>query len=109
MIIEFQAPAGAIQEWVIDDLKKKIIEFHHMDKDITYAQVFFRRQPIAFDGDYVCEIELTTYGGSIMVQRNGVNYVQAAKEVIKELTEKVQKRVLQHRELPDEVLSTVAV
>lgn len=111
MTIEFQAPAGAVNEWVIDDIKKKLAEFHRQDKEIGRAQVYFRKRPIAFDGDFTCAIELTVYGSSIMVERSADSYRQAASDVIDELNIKIQEQLqkLKQNEPPEEIFSSVVV
>ncbi|MFI5195867.1 MAG: hypothetical protein ACHQD8_02140 [Chitinophagales bacterium] len=109
MTIEFHNPADAIPEWIIGDIKKKLTDLHHQDKEISRAQVYFQKQPVAFDGDYVCEIELTIFGSSIMVHRNADSYALASREVLKELSEQVQKQIQKQNELPDEIVSTVDI
>jgi hypothetical protein len=111
MNIKFDVPIGEIQEWVIDDIKKELTELHHKDKEISDAHVIFSYHPVAFDGDYVCEIELTIYGSSIAVRRGAGSYNDAARQVMKELTEKVQEQIQkqQENEPPDEIVSTVDV
>lgn len=111
MTIEFHAPAGTVNEWVIDDIKKKLTELHKLDKEISRTQVYFRKRPIAFDGDYVCAIELTIYGSSIMVERSADSYRQAASHVIEELGKKVQEQLQKEKqnEPPDEIYSSVEV
>lgn len=109
MTIEFHNPADAVPEWIIDDIKKNLVNLHHKDKEISRAQVYFQKQPIAFDGDYICEIDLTIFGSSIMVHRNADSYAQASREVLKELSEQVQQQIQKQHELPDEIVSTVDV
>jgi len=109
MTIEFLTPIGEVHEWVIDDIKKKLTEFHQRDKDISRAQVYFRKNPKAFDGDFVCEIELTIFGNSVMVQRNADSYLLAEREVMKELPRIVDEQIHQQNEPSDEILSTVKV
>ncbi len=109
MTIEFHTPAREVQEWVIDDIKKKLTEFHHRDKEISRAEVHFRKHPIAFDGDYVCEINLTIFGNSIMVQRSGDSYTQASREVLKELAEIIEDQIQKQKEPPGEIYSSVRV
>lgn len=111
MTIEFHTPApfGEVHEWVIDDVKKKLSAFHHQDKEISRAEVYFTKNPVAFNGDHVCEIELTVFGNSIMVQRNAHSYMQAAKEVLHELAKIVQEQVRKQKDLPDVITSSVRV
>ena len=109
MTIEFHTPAREVQEWVIDDIKKKLTEFHKIDKEISRAEVNFRKHPIAFDGEYVCEINLAVFGNSIMVQRTGDSYTEASREVLKELSKIVDEQIQKQKELPDDIYSSVKV
>jgi hypothetical protein len=109
MKIEFNTPPGEVHDWIIDDLKKKLTEFHQRDKEIYSAQVNFHKRPIAFKGDCVCVIELAVYCNSIMVQRNADSYLQASREVMKELSRIVLQQIHKQKQLPVEILTTVDV
>jgi len=111
MTIRFNTPPGDVQEWIIDDLKKKLTEFHQKDAEITAAHVSFHKRPIAFDGDYNCEIELVIGGSSIMVQRSANSYLQATRKVLEELNRIIEEQIEKQRqnEPPNIILTTVEV
>ncbi len=109
MTIEFHSPAppDEVHEWVIEDIKKKLTELHHLDKEVSWAAVYLTKNTAAFNGNYVCEIELTLFRNCVMVQRNAHSYLEAAKEVIKELTNIVNAQIRKHREMPELVTGTI--
>jgi ribosome-associated translation inhibitor RaiA len=109
MTIEFNAPQGEVPEHIIDFIRDKLMEFYKRDKEISRAEVKFRKQPFAPNGDHVCEIALTIYGDSIMIHRKGDSYSQAAGDVVNEISRKVEEFVKQQKEPPDEKTSTVEV
>ena len=109
MTVEFHLPQEKIKEWVIDFVKDKLIEFHHQDKEISRAEVYFKEHATEPDGDKVCEIDLTIYGSSFFVHRNAKTFDQASREAIKMLTEEIQAQIKNRTEPPDEVTSTVKV
>jgi len=109
--IEFHNPAGSVNEWVIHDIEQKLMEFHRRDNEISGVQVFFRTRPVAFDGDYICAMEATIFGSSIMVERNAESYQAAAGLVLEELGMKIDEQVQRQKrnEPPDEIYSSVRV
>jgi hypothetical protein len=64
---------------------------------------------VAFDGEYVCEIDLTIFGSSIMVTYSAESFVRSASEAIAELEKQVQIQVHKNIEPPDDLFSSVDV
>jgi hypothetical protein len=109
MTIEFHNPDKEVAEWVIDFVRDKLMEFHARDKEISRAEVYFHKQPMAADGEYVCRINITIYGNSFFVRRNKQGYLEAAREVIAELSDLVDQQIKDQKEPPDSITSSVKV
>jgi hypothetical protein len=105
MNIEFYTPASQVKEWVINYIKEQLIELHNRNKIISRAEVYFRDQ----NAVKICEVELSIYGNSISVQRSADKYENAAREVVKELTAKMEEQAKMRNEPPDEITSTIKV
>ena len=105
MNIEFYTPEGEVREWVINYMKEQLIELHNRNKKISRAEVYFRDQ----NAMKTCEVELSIYGDSISVQRFADKYEKAAREVLKELTAKMDEQDRIKNEPPDEITSTIKV
>lgn len=105
MNIEFYTPEGQVREWVINYIKEQLIELHKRNKKISRAEVYFRDQ----NSIKTCEVELSIYGDSISVQRSADKYEKAAREVLKELTAKIDEQAKIKNEPPDEITSTINV
>jgi len=110
MTIEFHNPAGAVQELVSYKISKKLTELYRLYKKISRAQVYFHRRRTA-DGDYICAIDLTIFGSSMMVERTAKSYDLAAWEVLDDLSKKVQKQLQKEKQNdpPDQIYSSVKV
>ena len=109
MTIEFFTPHGEVPEHIIFFIKENLMEFYHRDNEIYGAEVVLRNQQVSPGNDHICEITLSIYGEVLMVHRTGDNYLQAAREVLKELSFKVDEFLLRQKELPDQISSTVRV
>jgi hypothetical protein len=109
MTIEFHFPQGKIQEPVLDFIKKNLVRFHHMDKEISRAEVYFKEQATEPLTQKICEIDLTIYGDSIFVRRLAGTFEEAARQAIETLSKDVALQIKSQEELPDEVVSTVKV
>jgi ribosome-associated translation inhibitor RaiA len=109
MHIEFHTPAGETQEWLLDHIKQKLTELHHEFDHISRAEVYFRKHPLADDGEYVVEIDLTIFGSSIMVEYTADSFVQSAREAIAELEKRVRDQEHEQKDPPDEIYSSVDV
>lgn len=108
MNIEFHIPAGETQEWLVEHIEKKLTELHHEYEHISRAEVYFRKNPQAFDGEYVCEIDLTIFGSSIAVKQSAESFVRASSEVITELEKRVGEQIRKDGDTPD-IISSVDV
>jgi len=109
MTIEFDVPQGEVEEKVINFLRNELMEIHNRDKEISRADVSFRKQPAGEGGDHICEIAITIYGNSLLVLRSAGAYDQAARNVIKEITVKVDEQISKQNDPPEEITSTVEV
>jgi len=109
MTIEFFTPQGEVPEHIIYFIKGKLMEFYHRDSEIYGAEVVLRNQHVNPVNDHICEITLSIYGEVLMVHRTADNYLQAAREVLEELSLKVDEFLLRQKEPPDQITSTVKV
>ena len=109
MTIEFFTPQGEVAEHIIFFIREKLMEFYHRDHEIYGAEVVLKNQQISPGNDHVCEITLSVYGEVLMVHRRADNYIQAARDVLEELSLKVDEFLQRQKEPPDQITSTVRV
>jgi len=109
MTIEFFTPHGEVPEHIILYLKEKLMEFYHRDSEIYGAEVVLKNKNLSPGNDHICEITLSIYGEVLMVHRTADNYLQAARDVLEELSLKVDEFLLRQKEPPDQITSTVKV
>ncbi len=109
MNIEIHTPGGKVKEWVTRYVSDKLKELHNRDKSISKARVYFWQQSKTQNGDKACEIDLSFFGESFFVYRKAYSYEQAVREVLAELTQKVNTQLKQQRELPNKIMSTVII
>ena len=109
MTIEFFSPHGEVPEHIINYIRGKLMEFYHRDNEIYGAEVVLKNQLISPGQDHVCEITVSIYGEVLMVHRTADNFLQAAREVLEELSLKVDEFLQRQKEPPDSVTSTVKV
>ena len=109
MTIEFFTPQGEVPEHIILFIKEKLMGFYHRDNEIYGAEVVLRNQQVNPGNDHICEITLSIYGEVLMVHRTADNYLQAAREVLEELSLKVDEFLQRQKEPPDQITSTVRV
>lgn len=109
MTIEFFTPHGEVPEHIILFIKEKLMEFYHRDGEIYGAEVVLRNQQVSPEDDHLCEITLSIYGELLMVHRTADNYLQAARDVLGELSLKVDEFLQRQKEPPDQITSTVRV
>ena len=109
MTIEFFTPHGEVPEHIILYIKEKLMEFYHRDNEIYGAEVVLKKQFIGPGNDHVCEITLSIYGEVLMVHRSADHYLQAARNVLEELSCKVDEFLQRQKEPPDQITSTVKV
>ena len=102
MTIEFYTPEGEVREWIIKLIKDQLTELHRKNKKISRAEVHFRDQKTI----KVCEIELITFGESIIIQRFAGHYDEAASAALTELKSKMEESKMRN-ESPDKVISTL--
>ena len=109
MTIEFFSPQGEVPEHIILFIKEKLMEFYHRDSEIYGAEVILKTNSSGTSNDHTCEITLSIYGEVLMIHRTADNYLQAAREVLEELSLKVDEFLQRQKELPDRITSTVKV
>jgi ribosome-associated translation inhibitor RaiA len=109
MTIGFHTAVREIPDLLINNIKRKLLEFHRKVKAISRAEVYFRKHPATQGNDYVCEIAITMFGNSIMVRRNADSYQEAANEVTEELTDRLDEQLQKQRDFPDDIVSSVRV
>ena len=109
MTIEFFTPQGEVSEHIIQFIKEKLMEFYHRDNEIYGAEVVLKNKLISPGSDHICEITVSIYGELLMVHRSAANYIQATRDVLKELSLKVDEFLQRQKEPPDQITSTVKV
>ena len=109
MTIEFFTPHDEVPEHIIVFIKEKLMEFYHRDNEIYGAEVVLKNKFISPGNDHVCEITLSIYGELLMVHRGADNYIQAARNVLDELSLRIDEFLLRQKELPDQMTTTVKV
>lgn len=109
MTIEFFTPHEEVPEHIIFFIKAQLMEFYHRDDEIAGAEVVLKKQFVSPGNDHVCEITLAIYGEVLMVHRSADSYLSAARDVVKELSLKVDEFLVRQKEPPDQVTTTVKV
>jgi len=109
MTIEFFTPQNEVPEHIIYFIREQLMKFYHRDNEIYGAEVILRNQELSPGNDHICEITLSIYGEILMVHRGTDNYLQAARDVLKELSLKVDEFLQRQKEPPDQITSTVKV
>jgi ribosome-associated translation inhibitor RaiA len=109
MTIEFFTPHGEVPEHVILFIKERLMEFYHRDHEIYGAEVVLKNKVISPGNDHVCEITLSIDGEVLMVHRSADNYIEAARNVLDDLSLKVNEFLQRQKEPPDQVTTTVRV
>jgi ribosome-associated translation inhibitor RaiA len=109
MTIEFFTPHGEVPEHVILFIKERLMEFYHRDHEIHGAEVVLKNKVISPGNDHVCEITLSIDGEVLMVHRSADNYIEAARNVLDDLSLKVNEFLQRQKEPPDQVTTTVRV
>ena len=105
MNIEFYTPEGQVREWIINYVKEQLMKLYKRNKKIARAEVYFRDQ----GNQKVCEVDLSMYGESMLVHNMADSFDKAAREVLQELTRKIEEQLKTKNEPPDEITSTIKV
>lgn len=106
--IEFHHPQGRVEESDLNMIRDGLMELRQQFKDISRAHVHLKDSG-ENNNEKICEIDLTIYGSSIFLKRSAGTYLEAAKEVLGGLREKIAEQVKSRNEPPDEITSTVKV
>ena len=109
MTIEIYTPQNEVPEHILFYLNGKLMDFYHRDRQIDKAEVVLRRQGLSEEKGYVCEITLNLYGELLMIHRSGEGYLQVMREMLKELSLRVDEFSQRKSDLPEEILSTVKI
>ena len=109
MTLEFFTPQGEVPEHIILFIKEKLMQFYHRDNEIYGAEVILKKKDLSPGNDHICEITLSIYGEVLMIHRSADNYLQAVRNVLDELSVKVDEFLQRQKEPPDQVTSTVKV
>lgn len=109
MTIEISTPQNEVPEHIIFYLKGKLMNFYHRDNHIEKTEVVLRHQQIDGINEYVCEVTLNLYGETVMIHRSSKSYLQAIRQVIKEISKVVEEFIEHRNDLPDKIATTVMV
>jgi hypothetical protein len=109
MKIEINFLNAAVPELVIDFIKDKLLVFHRENEEVTNAEISFRRLPGETNKGFVCKVILTLFGESLLVQRSSSSYLQAARDVVKEISMRIEDVLKRMDEPPERVVSTIEV
>ena len=110
MNIEFHSAYGLVSEGLIDELRKKILELSHVNKDISRAEVVLKEDEMNTPaGNKVCEIRLSIFGDDLLAYSRTESFKKSAKEALKALKKMVKQQVKRQKEIPDQITSTVKV
>lgn len=108
MTIEFHTPYGKVTEELVKSIRKDVLEFTHINKKITRAEIALREdREVRESENKICEIRLSVFGDDLFVRRSGGQFEKSSKEAIKELRRLVSKQVKHKNETPDYLVSTV--
>lgn len=91
MNIEIFNPKDGVKKWVINYTIDKLRELHRLDKEISKAQVYFKRQPSSPSEDKICEIDLTIYGDSLLLHSEAGSFERAVRDAMQELYQRVDE------------------
>jgi ribosome-associated translation inhibitor RaiA len=110
MNIEFDTNYGKVPEKLVSEIRDKILNLAHINKDISRAEVVLKEDETIISAENkVCEIRLTVYGDNLFSHSRTENFNKSAKEAMKELKKLVKQQVKKQQEPPDEITSTVDV
>ena len=92
MRIELQAPKGQVKEWILNLLKRKLIDLHIMHPEIASAQVRMRD---ANKTQKSVSIDLTIKGASVFFNQSASSFEKACMFVLVEVEKKL-KHLIPH-------------
>jgi len=110
MNIEFHTAFGKVPDELIEDIRKKVLGFSHINADISRAEIILKEdEAIIPSENKVCEIRLSVYGDDLLVHSRTESFSKSAKETLKSLKKMVKQQVNKQKEIPDQTTSTVKV
>lgn len=110
MNIEFHTAFGLVPEGLIDELRKKILELSHVNKDISRAEVVLKEDEIDIPaGNKFCEIRLSIFGNDLLAHSRTESFSKSAKQALKALKKMLKQQAKKQKEIPDQKTSTVKV
>ena len=108
MKIEFSFPHGEVPGNVIELVKDKLLGYHKENMEVSDAEVIFRHLP-EVDNKYICQVILSLFGETLMVQRGAKTYLRAARDVINEIEIRLEEILKRINEPPEEIATTVTI
>ncbi len=110
MTIEFHTGYGKVPEELMDKIRKEILEFSHINKDISRAEVMLKEDEMIIPSENkVCEIRLSVYGDDLLAHSRTESFKRSAKEALKSLKKMVKRQVKNQKEIPDKTTSTIKI
>ncbi len=110
MNIEFHTAYGKVPDELIQGIRKKMLEFSHIDEDISRAEIILKEdETIIPSENKICEIRLSVYGDDLLVHSRTESFSKSAKEALKSLKKMVTQQVKKQKDIPDQTTSTVKV
>jgi ribosome-associated translation inhibitor RaiA len=109
MKIEFNLMHVEVSGHIIDFVRDKLMEFHRENAEVANAEVSFRQIPWELKNNYVCQIVITLFGETLLVQRTTSSYLQSARDVLKEIAIRIEELLKRINEPPEKVITTVEV
>ena len=109
MFIEINTPQDEVPEHIIFYLKGKLMDFYHKSNQFDKPKVVLKQQQINETNECVCEVTFNLYGETIMIHRSSKSYLQAIRNVIREISKMIDEFFERRYELPHIIATTVRV
>ena len=109
MKIEFNFMHAEVSGHVIDFVRDKLMDFHRENNEVSNAEVSFRQIPWDLKNSYVCQVKITLFGESLLVQRSSSSYLQSSRDVLNEIAIRIEELLKRINEPPEEVVTTVTI
>ena len=110
MNIEFHTPYKMVSEKLVSEIRNKLLELSHINKNISRVEVMLKNDETIISAENkICKIILSIYGNNLFAHARSENFENSAREAIKELNKKVKQQSKKIKEPADEVTSTVKV